>query len=431
MQVEYTIKHADLRAFAQFCMPTPAWAKSRLASLLSWLFVVLLVVLAVVFLEELATFDWRGLFSGLLWAAGTVVILVVFFTLLTRRQVSRHFDAPLTANFAQDGLHQYDGTTHAVTPWQAVQRIGRSPKHLFFVYGPQKGLIIPVETLKDPAAVDRILAQAGEMRPDLSVEAVGAVKKANKKNKVSLAIFVVLLLLAATPWMLDPLRESAELPGDLGSVSYRVTTTGGADPGADLPLIVYLHPLGGFPEIFGIVKRKWDFPARVVVPAGPEWHWVGYSWFGFDDDWEVFVSDVRRSADVTAAFTRLMTERYPTLGKPIVTGFSQGGSVSYALAAYHPELFAAAVPVSGAMAGDLPTRESPPAIQVRGFHGAEDQVVEANWAQHTIDQMNEQSWNAEFNLYPEVGHKIGREAKDAWRRLLAELAAQQAKSTRE
>ncbi len=426
MQVQYTIEHADLKAFAQFCMPSPASAGSRRLNILGWLCLPLVVALAVIFVEELLAFDWHHLISGLLWVAGTLVFLLIFYSVWAGRQVRRHFDQPLTADFAADGLCQSDGTTRSVTPWTAVQRVGRSPRHLFFVFGHQKGVVIPTRGIEDPAAVERILARVGELRPDLSVEVIGPVSRQAKKTFWLLGFLALLLLLAATPWMLDPLRDEAVLPGDLGTASYRVTTTGGADPADPLPLVIYLHPLGGFPEIFGLVKRKWDFPARVVVPAGPEWHWIGYSWFDFDEDWDVFVGDVRRSADFVAAFTRLMAERYPTLGRPIVTGASQGGSVSYALAAYHPELFAAALPVSGAMAGDLPEREAPPDIRVEAFHGGEDKVVQVEWAEYTIEQMREGGWNVTFSVYPDVGHAIGGEAKDAWRGRLAELVAAQA-----
>ncbi len=426
MQVQYTLEHADLKAFAQFCMPGPARPGGSRSNLLGWLCLLALVVLAIIFFEELIAFDWHHLTTGLLWVAGTLVALLVFHNFWAGRQVRRHFDQPLTADFDDDGLSQSDGTTRSVTPWAAVQRIGRSPRHLFFVFGHQKGVVIPTRGIEDPATIERILARVGELRPDLSVEVIGPVSRQARKTFWLLGLLGLLLLLAATPWMLDPLRDKAVLPGDLGTASYRVTTTGGADPADPLPLVIYLHPLAGFPEVFGLVKRKWDFPARVVVPAGPEWHWIGYSWFGFDDDWDVFVGDVRRSADFVAAFTRLMAERYPTLGRPIVTGASQGGSVSYALAAYHPELFAAALPVSGAMAGDLPEREAPPEIRVEAFHGGEDQLVRLEWAEYTIEQMREQGWDVAFTVYPDVGHAIGGEAKDAWRRRLAELVGAQA-----
>ncbi len=427
MQVQYSLTHSDLRAFAQFCTPVPAWAKNRWLNILSWVVGILLIALAMAFLEEILSIDWHHIFNGMLWACGTILLIFVGYLILASRQVRRHFDQPLTATFEAEGLTQSDGVTRSVTPWKAVQRIGQSPKHLFFVFGFHKGLIVPTREFEDPALVGQIVARAGELCPGIEVEQVGAIPRQTRKIYNLLAVLGVLLFLASTPWMLDPLRDRVELPGDLGSVSYRVTTTAGADPSEPLPLIVFLNPLGGFPEIFPLVKRKWDFPARVVVPAGPKWHWIGYSWFGFDDDWDTFVADVRQSSDTVAAFTQLMTERYPTQGKPIVTGLSQGASVAYALAAYHPERFAASVPVSGALAGDIPERETPPDIKVHGFHGQEDEIVLPSWAQYNVDQMREQGWAVTFNLYPDRGHAIGSEAKDAWRSVLAELAAEQAR----
>ncbi len=423
MNIEYSLNHADVKAFAGFCMQQPAIERPKL---FGWLFIIAVVAVAIPFYEEIVAFLWHGFFSTLLTAGGIVVVLVVLGSIYGRRQTAASIQGTMTARFAEDGLHHSDGDTRSVTRWEAVRRIGSSPAHLFVVFGHMKGLIIPKRAFDSDTTFEHAITRLGELCPGLSVETGVSGFGAIRKTKWSLGFTGVLLLLAMTPWMIEPLRQEAELPGGLGSLSYRVMVTGDADPEAELPLVVFLNPLAGFPEVFWVIKRRWDFPARVVVPRGPRWYLIGYSWFAFDDDWETFVADVRVSADQVAAFTRAMAERYPTPGKPIVTGFSQGGSLTYALAAYHPDVFAAAMPISGAMPGDLPKREVAPDILVHGIHGAEDLIVEASWAQYIVDQMREQGWNVTFDIYPEVGHGVGRVAGDAWRRRLAELTAEQA-----
>ena len=100
--------------------------------------------------------------------------------------------------------------------------------------------------------------------------------------------------------------------------------------------------------------------------------------------------------------------------------------MSYALALHHPKLFAAAVPVSGAFAGKLPAGDVPPKIKVRAFHGGADQVVLEEWAAVVIDDMRKQGWDVEYSVYPDRGHAIGSEVKDAWSAALRALIDEQA-----
>lgn len=395
--------------------------------LVGLLFFVAILALVFYFHEQLTVLFWTHLRTSILPVAGILVLLSILGQFVHRRQLARTLAGERSIAFEADGLHHSEAATRSVTPWDAVQYVGQTPEQIYFDFGPGKGVILPKRAFDDPEALDAALEQLRRYCPN--VEFYGAPRLTRKRRRWRHAAWAVGLALLAL-WIAKPWRETAELPDGLDGVSYLTTVTGGADPAAALPMIIDLHPLGGFPEVMLWMAKRRDFPARVVMPAGPGWLVIGNSWYPVHGDYEDMVAETRRNADRLAAFTRAMTARYPTLGRPVVTGFSQGAGMSYALAAYHPELFAAAVPVSGALPGSVPARDGPPPIKVRALHGAEDAVLPPDWAEHTVAEMRQQGWDVSLRIYPEVTHKIGKEMREEWHRLLAGFTAAEADAGR-
>jgi phospholipase/carboxylesterase len=98
----------------------------------------------------------------------------------------------------------------------------------------------------------------------------------------------------------------------------------------------------------------------------------------------------------------------PTLGKPIVTGFSQGGILSFALATRYPTLFAAAFP----LAGWLPPVLYPPAATKQKYpyiyaqHGARDTTVPTQKGRATIQGLRARGLRVDYREVPGVGHLV-------------------------
>ena len=58
----------------------------------------------------------------------------------------------------------------------------------------------------------------------------------------------------------------------------------------------------------------------------------------------------------------------------LVTGFSQGGFLAYAIASRHPDVVAKAFPVSGSCPGPLIPKNHAKASPIVAFHGTADKV---------------------------------------------------------
>jgi phospholipase/carboxylesterase len=198
--------------------------------------------------------------------------------------------------------------------------------------------------------------------------------------------------------------------GQAAGISYLVRYSGGASAGEKLPLVLAIHGLGDRPSRFGLM-RGFPAKARMILPRGIDKHGAGFSWFPIrvrgGRDVDKLAAAVETAADKLAAMMVLLTERYPTRGKPIVTGFSQGGMLSFALAARHPGKVALAVPVSGWLpapfsVGTAPDRP-PPLV---ALHGDADQILRIGPTRDSVTRLRDAGFQVELIEYPGVPHTV-------------------------
>lgn len=201
------------------------------------------------------------------------------------------------------------------------------------------------------------------------------------------------------------------LRGEIAGVRYIEVMTGGAQPDERVPMIVALHPMGGDPMDLLPIFRRYRRRGRLILPYG---HPSGgmFVWYnGVGDD--VPASMITRETNrLVVALDALVITR-PTVGKPIVTGFSQGGMMAFALAMTHPEALAAAFPISGLLPPSLyPSAAlvsmprpatSPPVI---AFHGAMDMAVPTQGARASIAELQHAGYVAELHEYAGVEHDM-------------------------
>ena len=176
---------------------------------------------------------------------------------------------------------------------------------------------------------------------------------------------------------------------EAAGIHYLERTTGGAAEGDRLPLVVAIHGLGDRPENFAPVLAGLHGRARLVVPRGLDPWQDGYSWFpmGSVADQAAFAQSIAAAADRIAAMIAAIARAKPTAGKPIVTGFSQGGMLSFALGVLHPDLVGAAFPVGGLLASPLlpaswPRGRAQP--EIHAFHGVDDPLVPVARARSSV-----------------------------------------------
>ena len=227
---------------------------------------------------------------------------------------------------------------------------------------------------------------------------------------------VVLALLCLPAWA--GAREAAPL-------DFVERLTGGAAPTDTLPLILAIHGLGDRPEHFVRWLEALPFPARVVAARAPTPHGRGSSWFPtrlpYTGERPETVRGVADATEQLAHLTRWLVKHRPTRGRPVVLGFSQGGVLSYALAARHPELFAAAVPIAGALPPSLFPHETLTApLPVHAFHGAADTVVSAERCQKSVEALRAAGLTVHWTPYPGVQHSIPAQMRRAIYQQLAD-----------
>lgn len=244
-----------------------------------------------------------------------------------------------------------------------------------------------------------------------------------------------LVLLACNSGPTEPARPATPAPASAPAATAQPVglgvvelTTGGAAKDATLPLIVALHGLGDRPEAFAGVFDGFASPARILVPRAFDAWGDGYSWFPFrpaDGDAQR-APGIERAAERVANDIAIWAKRRPTRGKPIVTGFSQGGMLSFAIAARHPDLVRAAFPIGGVLPEPLwPALDAAkPSVRIVALHGEADERVPLGPTRRGVDALVARGFAARLESFPGVGHGIPPALRARWLELLAaEIAA--------
>lgn len=215
---------------------------------------------------------------------------------------------------------------------------------------------------------------------------------------------------------------ASELPAIAG-VHYLEIVTGNADPEATLPMIVAIHGLGDTPRNFQALFADFSPPARIILPRALDPYEPGWSWFPLrarDPDVEALAGGIKAAADTLAPAITALADSRPTRGKPIVTGFSQGGMLTFTLAVHHGELFSAAVPLSGWLPEPLwPKADGSPAAAppIVAFHGDADVAVRFEPTAAAVAELERLGYRVRLQRYPAVGHALGPMLSDVLREL--------------
>ena len=157
------------------------------------------------------------------------------------------------------------------------------------------------------------------------------------------------------------------------------------------PLMLFLHGAGesgndlmkvkihGPPKL---VETKGPFPFILVSPQSP-----GRGW----------------NPDVLNALVDSVIREYRVdKDRVYLTGLSMGGYGTWALAAAHPEKFAALAPICG---GGNPADAAKLAkLPIWVFHGAKDPVVPLKRSEEMVEALKAAGGDPKFTVYPEAQH---------------------------
>lgn len=170
------------------------------------------------------------------------------------------------------------------------------------------------------------------------------------------------------------------------------------------PLVVAVHGMGDKPDNWIDTWKAFPGKAQIALPRAFTKYGDGFSWFELRDG----MTDAELAAGVGEAEDKLWKGIVKLAGerKVIVTGFSQGGILSFVMAARHPDRVVAAFPVSGSCPGPLLPRDKARAAPLVALHGTADNVLAYKWGKGAVDAFKEQGNDATLRTYEGVGHTM-------------------------
>jgi phospholipase/carboxylesterase len=187
------------------------------------------------------------------------------------------------------------------------------------------------------------------------------------------------------------------------------------------PLVVAVHGRGDRPDNW--IGTWSTFPAKawIALPRAFTAWGPGYSWFDLHDG----MTDAELGAavgDAEAKLWRGVTALAKAKKRILVTGFSQGGILSFAMAARHPNEVAYAFPVAGSCPGPLLPRDGARAAPLVALHGTDDRVLDVKWGRGAVNAFKEQGNDATLKEYVGVGHAITPQMRaDLWAEIVRAL----------
>ncbi|MEL6548408.1 MAG: hypothetical protein AAFQ82_27540, partial [Myxococcota bacterium] len=196
---------------------------------------------------------------------------------------------------------------------------------------------------------------------------------------VALCALTLLAATTACEGSAPSVSARAESPAPL---DYIVRLTGGAQDSEALPMVLVLHGRGDRPANFTKRLEGFGERARFIYLEAPVDEGKGRGWFTFDrgpGGWKRTSDKVKTLGERVVVTLNRLEEKYRTVGKPVITGFSQGSMVLFAAILSHPDRFSFALPVSGALFESILPENlqaiAPALPPVIAFHGDEDPII--------------------------------------------------------
>mgnify|MGYP002713011129 CR=1 FL=1 len=191
---------------------------------------------------------------------------------------------------------------------------------------------------------------------------------------------------------------------------------GNADKSAALPMIVPLHFMGSSPaQILPLLLHNFDTPARVIAPYGLHTFETQFAWFP-EDLYAKSEAEQAKFLDSVVTLllenTAVWMEKFPTVGKPIYLGVSQGGDLCFTLAAKHSDQFSLCLPIAGRLLTDEIVPQENPGI-VRAHQGQDDPIVSVESARTAVEQLRAAQLDVELREYAGVEHAVPPEMRAA------------------
>ena len=212
-------------------------------------------------------------------------------------------------------------------------------------------------------------------------------------------------------------------------LEYLEFVTGDVEADDELPLVVMMHGLGDRPSSYrSFFLPHFTQPARIILPQAPDEYAGGYSWFPISRPLEsgdpAMIEGMARSAKAVVKLIRKVRLKRSTRGKAIVSGFSQGGMLSFVIAARHPEHVQLAVPIAGWLPPQLMPEgegliEGGP--RIIALHGDADERVKLGPTQDAVAALHGRGVDASLEIFERAAHSFPPRMRVRYYNILREV----------
>ena len=215
--------------------------------------------------------------------------------------------------------------------------------------------------------------------------------------------------------------------GTAAGVPYLERMRGGASPDERVPMVVMLHSMDGSPKGYagglGGIGR-----ARLILPQGGIDSGGGYRWLpttlggtlkdGFsNEEFETWLDALER----LETFVDAIADCRPTVGKPIITGSSQGAIMTLLMATARRGKIHGAVAVNGDLPDAFWNGKMTPTIMINGTGDTNFPFAQAQeHAQIAIDE----GAPLRLDSYSSSTHEVTPAMGKAWGQAVGDFVAQ-------
>ncbi|WP_367754406.1 alpha/beta hydrolase [Flavobacterium sp. WC2430] len=181
------------------------------------------------------------------------------------------------------------------------------------------------------------------------------------------------------------------------------------------PLLLLLHGYGSNEEdLFSFATELPDDYYVISARAPHTLQYGSYAWYAinFDENQNKFSDNeqAKVSRDLITTFIDELIATYPIdTDNIILTGFSQGAILSYAVALSHPEKIQKVVALSGYISEPIFEENYKnndfSNLKIFASHGTVDQVIPVDWARKTKPFLDNLNIKSTYKEYP-IGHGV-------------------------
>jgi predicted peptidase len=201
-------------------------------------------------------------------------------------------------------------------------------------------------------------------------------------------------------------RYRTFVDADKKSYPYVIFIPHKLDPGSRPPVILFLHGSGergdnGLDQIMvglgtGLWKQRATFPFVAVFPQ-----------CATDGRWFADGADAKRALMI---LKQAQDEFHTDPDRVYLTGLSMGGTGTWSLAAAHPGMFAAIVPMCAPPDPELAQKFAAARLPIWNFCGDKDQVETVTFCRLMHKALTKAGAHDRYTEYPGVGHNCWDDA---------------------